>query len=250
VSQLQLPDAFCKAQDSRMPFFKGDDGRDDGKITDALVALRKRLVKEITTEEIAATPKMVWKITSTFQCLIRRTIEAADGMRTAWNAGNLLTAITMGRSLIETGAIVRNLADGIKKAVETRDVDVLDEAVMHAGFATRDDAMLAERPEYKATNIITMVERMDKSLFGDKTPRLRGSYDFLSEFAHPNHFGILGLYSKTVASEYRVEFGNAAEKKHTILPNLRVTTSMIWLVELAAKDIDKLVPQIRTFVPK
>jgi hypothetical protein len=63
-----------------------------------------------------ATPKMAWKITSTYQCLIRRTIDAADGMRMAWNAGNLLTAITMARSLIETGAIVRNLTDSIKKA--------------------------------------------------------------------------------------------------------------------------------------
>jgi hypothetical protein len=121
---------------------------------------------------------------------------------------------------------------------------------MHAGFATRDDVMLAERPDYKATNIITMVERMDKSLFGDKTPRLRGAYDFLSELAHPNHFGTLGLYSKTVASEYRIEFGNAAEKKENILPNLCITSSMIWLVESAAKDIDRLMPNVCAFVPK
>jgi len=117
-----------------MPFFKGDHGRDDRVITNALVALRKRAVKEITTEQTAAMPKMVWKVTSTFQCFIRRTIEAADGLRMAWNAGNLLTAITMGRSLIETGASARILTDGIKKAVQARDVDALDEAVMHAGF--------------------------------------------------------------------------------------------------------------------
>ena len=97
-----------------MPFFKADDGRDDRDVSDALLALRKRLVKEIATEP----PKMVWKITSTFQCLIRRTVEAADGMRMAWNIGNFLTAITMGRSLIETGAIVRNLADGSKERLK------------------------------------------------------------------------------------------------------------------------------------
>jgi hypothetical protein len=89
-----------------MSFFKGDDGIDDGVITDALIALRKRVVKEITTEQTA----MIWKITSIYQCLIRRTIEAADGMRMAWNARNLLTAFTMGRSLIETTAIVKPVA--------------------------------------------------------------------------------------------------------------------------------------------
>jgi hypothetical protein len=80
--------------------------------------------------------------------------------------------------------------------------------------------------------------------------RDHGAYSFLSEFVHPNHFGLLGLYSTHFPKEYRIEFGNAAEKKQRILPNLRVTSSMIWLVEIAAKDIDKLMPQIRAFVPK
>ena len=121
---------------------------------------------------------------------------------------------------------------------------------MQAGFATRDEVFLAERPDYKATNVITMVGRMDQSLFGDKMPQLRRAYDFLSEFAHPNYSGILGLYSKTVASENRIDFGNAAEKKKDILPSLRVTSGMIWLVENATKDVDDLMPRIREFVPQ
>ena len=219
-------------------------------VTDALLSLRGRLVREITRRQIAATPKMVWKIKSTYQCLIRRTIEAADGMRMAWNAGNLLTTMTMARSLIETGAIVRNLTDLVKKAVADKDVDALDKAVMQAGFATRDAVLLAERPDYKATNILTMIERLDKSLFKDKTPRLQSAYDFLSEFAHPNHFGIMGLYSDNFPDEYRVEFGNMSKKKKGILPHVRVTSSMVWLVELAAEDIDELMPRIISFVPK
>jgi hypothetical protein len=233
-----------------MAFFKGDNGLDDNVITDALLTLRKRLVSETTTSQMAATPKMAWKVMSTYQCLIRRTIEAADGMRMAWNASNLLTAITMARSLLETGAIVRNLTDSVQKAVAAKDVEALDQAVMHAGFDTRDAVLLAERPDYKATNITTMIDRLDKSLFKDKTPRFRRSYGFLSEFVHPNYFGILGLYSKTVARGYRIKFGNTAEHKKEILPNLRVTTSMIWLVENASKDIDKLTPEILSFVPK
>jgi hypothetical protein len=233
-----------------MAFLKGDDGRDDRPITDALLSLRKRLVREITTGQLAATPKMAWKLTSTYQCLIRRTIEAGDGMRMAWNVGNLLTVITMARSLIETGAIVRNLTDSVKEAVAAKDVDALDRAVMHAGFDTRDEVLLAERPDYKATNILTMIDHLDKSLFKDKTPRLRGSYEFLSEFAHPNYFGVLGLYSKMIARKYHIEFGNTAERKKEILPSLRVTTSMIWLMENAAKDIDKLMSEILSFVPR
>jgi len=107
--------------------------------------------------------------------------------------------------------------------------------------------LLAGRPEHKATGVTAKITRMDESLFGEKSPVLRGAYGFLSEFVHPNHFGVLGLYSTHFPEEYRIEFGNIAEKKRDILPNLRVTTGMIWLVEIAAKDIDELMPQIYAF---
>jgi hypothetical protein len=40
------------------------------------------------------------------------------------------------------------------------------------------------------------------------------------------------------------------EKKRSILPHLRIASAMIWLVEIAASDIDKLTPAIAAFVPK
>jgi hypothetical protein len=56
---------------------------------------------------------------------------------------------------------------------------------------------------------------------------------------------ITGLYS-----EYRVAYGRTAGKKRSILPHLRIASTMIWLVEIAASDIDKLTPAIAAFVPK
>jgi len=193
---------------------------------------------------------MLWKTTSVYQCLIRRTIETIDGMRAAWNAGNLLTTITMARSLIETGAIVKHLTNTVKQAVANQDVDALDKAVMHAGFATRDKSFFGEEEEFKAENILTMIDRMDRSLFKDKVPRLRAAYDFLSEFVHPNHLGILGLYSENFPEKYRVEFGNTTAKKKMILPHIRIALGMVWLVDIAASDIRKLIPVITEFVPK
>jgi hypothetical protein len=187
---------------------------------------------------------------SIFQCLIRRTEEAVDGMRTAWNASNLLTAITMGRSLIETGATVRHFIDSVKEATRQRDVVALDRVVMNVGFGTRYEPFKGEDQDYKAKNILTLIEAVDKSLFKDKTPRLREAYDRLSEFAHPNHLGLLGLYSATFSGEYQVQYGNKQKKKEMILPEFRITLGMIWLVDIAAADLEALVPQIAAFVPK
>jgi len=75
------------------------------------------------------------------------------------------------------------------------------------------------------------------------------TYEFLSEFAHPNHLGILGLYSDNFTREYRIEFGVKAEKRGRTLPNLRVTLSMVWLVEIEAKLFEKMLPRIREFCP-
>jgi hypothetical protein len=229
-------------------FFKGDTTGDDERVVNALVKLRKRSVREITTTQIASVPKIVWKTASTYQCLIRRTIEAADGMRLAWNAGNLLTTLTMARSLFETGAIVRHLTDSIQKASEDKDVDALDKAIMSVGFGDRLGWLASEG--YQAISVMKVIDKMDKSVFRDKQPRFRKTYDFLSEFVHPNHLGILGLYSDSFPKEYRIEFGRTAGKKERILPQLRVASAMIWLVEIAASDIDKLTPVIMEFVPE
>jgi hypothetical protein len=229
-------------------FFKGDSTGDDDRVVDALVKLRKRLVREITTSRIASIPKLVWKMTSTYQCLVRRTIEEADGMRSAWNEGNLLTTVTMARSLFETGAMVRHLTDSIQKATNDKSVDALDNAIMTVGFGDRLGWL--EDKGYQALNVLTVIDKMDRSVFHDKQPRFRKTYDFLSEFVHPNHLGILGLYCDQYPKEYRIEFGVTVEKKKRMLPHLRIASAMIWLVEIAASDVDKLTPAITEFVPK
>jgi hypothetical protein len=234
-----------------MGFLKEDTDLEDREITEVLFKLRDRLIPELTTEDTASVPKMAWKMVSTYQCLIRRTLEAADGMKSAWDAGNLLTTITMARSLIEIGAIVRHLTDSIKKATKEKDVDALDKAIMNVGFGARIDLSEGgEEWEYKALNVLTMIDRMDKGMFRDKNPRLRKTYDFLSEFVHPNHFGILGLYSDGFPNEYRVEFGRIDNKKEMILDHLNVTLNMIWLVQIDVSDIGKLIPAFLDIVPK
>lgn len=127
-------------------------------------------------------------------------------------------------------------------------MEALDLAVMTVGFGDRLGWLGSEG--YTALNILTVIDKMGKSIFHDKQPRFRKAYDFLSEFVHPNHLGILGLYSDTFSQDYRVEFGRTAEKKQKILPYLRIASDIIWLVEIAASDIDKLIPGIMEFVPK
>lgn len=235
-----------------MAFLKGDKTEDDRQITDAYLALKKRFIPEYRVDYLSSLPKIVWKASCTYQCIIRRTIDIADGLRSAWNAGNVLTAITMGRSLVETGSIAKRLSDGIRAATEKRDVEALDSIVMNIGFATRLKGIYdeADADKYKAQNILTAIEKMDKKLFRDKRLRLSATYEFLSEFAHPNHLSLHGLYNTEFHREYRNEFGITAKKKTDILPNLRVALNMVWLVNIEAKAFDEMMPTILDFCKK
>lgn len=234
-----------------MGFLAGDP-HDDLEIIESLTSLRERLIPELGTEYIASTPKIVWKLASVYQCLIRRILDATDGMRSAWQADNLLTAITMGWSLIETGAIIQHLRDSIKKAVAEKDVTALDKAIMNVGFGTKLKNLYQQRPgeDYEAQNVLKVIDKMDKRMFKGRKPPMRSTYDHLSEFVHPNSFGILGLYSDSLTEEYRVEFGRTAHKREGILANLRITLAMVWLAEIVATEIDEMVPVITDFVPK
>src|SRR5229473_844523 len=109
-----------------MRFLKGDETDDDKPVVEGLAALRSRLLREFTPEQIRSAPKMLWKSAALYQCIYRRVVESTDGLRAAWNAGNLITTVTMARSLIETGAIAQKLTDGVLEATEKKDIDALD----------------------------------------------------------------------------------------------------------------------------
>jgi hypothetical protein len=121
----------------KMTFLKGETNEVEARISEAYSSLKNRLIAEFTTECIDNTPKMIWKTVSVYQCLIRRILEVADGVRMGWEAENVLTAVTMVRSLFETAATVMRLSAQVEAATLSQDIDALDDAVMNAGFATR-----------------------------------------------------------------------------------------------------------------
>ncbi len=231
-----------------MPFLKGETNEDDIRISEAYSSLKNRLLAEFTAEYIDNAPKMIWKTVSVYQCLIRRTLEAADGIRLGWEAENVLTALTMARCLFETAATVMRLSDQVEIATLSRDVDALDDAIMNAGFATRLKEMLEKNDEYRAKSIIDTIDKAD-ALLGGTEYKLRPHYQFLCEIAHPNHFGILGIYSQTLSAPFRIQFGGIDWQQQNILSNLHFALATVVLVERCVTELEKLIPEMAKFVP-
>jgi hypothetical protein len=69
--------------------------------------------------------------------------------------------------------------------LRARDLAAIDALLMNRLFATRDPDWIDEHPEAKATNILTLIDRLDKrDLEG-----IRDHYDLMSEVCHPNSLG-------------------------------------------------------------
>lgn len=137
-------------------------------------------------------PKMVWKLLSTHQSLIYRSVEIHNGIATLVNAGNLLGGAILARAQCETAAFISNLSHCLEAGIAQKNLQAVDDAIVSANFAHRWDK---DDPKYFAKNILTLLERMDAQYFGSKKDTMMTwFYEALSEFAHPNWLGTMGFF--------------------------------------------------------
>jgi hypothetical protein len=235
-----------------MGFLEGTPTSEEEKtVAEALDLLRDMLVDKITLRQMFSVPTIMWLVTIARQCLIRRTLEAVDGIRSSWSSGNLLTSVTMARSLFETGATFWALADSIEKAVDDRDEGALRYALVSVCFGTRLAPLIGPGGyEFKAQNVLTTIDRMDKAFPADKKVRYRFAYDWLSEFVHPNYCGIVGLYCDWRRLKYGTEFQMSTQEREELRQCIEDASVMVALVASSAMKIDRLSPVIEEFVPK
>lgn len=232
-----------------MGFLKDTDA-EDREIIESLQQLRNRMVKEYSRNELHAVPIIVGNTRTTYQCLIRRIIEAADSVRISWNSNNMLATITMARSLFETTAVIRRIRDALKNAIESKNIDILDREVLKINFATRHKFFSERDGAEKAENITKVIDWMEESLYGEKNGKLRDSYAFLSEAVHPNDLGTIALYTEPDLDLSHIRFGVIKEKREFVLSQIHLALGMIWVGERSIEQIESMMPTIIDFARK
>jgi hypothetical protein len=123
---------------------KGSESRSTITMFQILEVLRASFMSEFSAEHAERVHPLVWKMALTYQCLVRRTVETADGLLLGWDAGNIITAVTMARSLIETASLVFDLTEGLEKAVKQKDLHAIDDLVNRRLLGTRDASLLKQ----------------------------------------------------------------------------------------------------------
>jgi hypothetical protein len=211
-----------------------------------LRALKRQDVKAVKDGEV--TPKMCWKIECYLQGIVYRTIALCEAGKCCWNASNLLGATIMGRAVIETAAISFRFCREVERGVHSKDVAVIDGAVMKLTFAARHRSLNDIMPE--APNILSSIDQLDRFLCDDKqTQNVRNVYEFLCEFAHPNWVGTVGLFGQIDKEECTQYFSDEQVIVDRVAAYVVMGLGAVSVVHLCHKQVTELLPELAEITP-
>ena len=176
-------------------------------IDKALAALSARKVPEIDGYLLSPVSSLPSKIADLLQLGIRRSIDLTESAIREMNRESLNSSCMLARGVLETACLLVDLAIKARKAVQAP--DAADLVALNTFVA---NMLLGSGPKAKTfyfieghtvQNIISIIERVDKELpkvFSQEGVEaekfvLGGSYEGLSEHAHPNAHGMALTYA-------------------------------------------------------
>jgi hypothetical protein len=174
--------------------------------TDAAVLAEARQMAQLIAAslprriEIAALPissKLPFKALSLRELLIHRVSDLAGPAVELFEQNRPVPAILLTRGLIETVAVAFSLHKALERFVDSHDGTALDDFLMKSLMGSR-----LQDSSYQATNIITLVRHVEKSI-----PGFESSYNSLSEIAHPNWAGMLGAFGEIDRESFELQLG-------------------------------------------
>lgn len=198
--------------------------------------LKEKLKTQISPREVTLLSKIPYKILSIREIFLHRTYDFAASSRLLFDNMRIVPAILLVRSIMETNAIIYRINDLSGNAIKSKDPNDLDNEAMVVLCGTRDP----EELEYKSKNILSYIEKIQKSY-----PDYKYIYDTLSEFVHPNHDGCLGAYGQVDDKAKITYLGFDMEHNHFI--HFETVRFLLLNLELFLEEYyknEKLLPEL------
>jgi len=159
--------------------------------------LKSGLVSRTDPAQVSVIAKVPYKALEIREALLYRATDLADAACMLFETENLVSAACITRAFQETLAVLFCVNRKVKKAIKDKNINHLDEDLMKILMGAKN---ISEMPD--PINILKMIDRVDKEI-----PTFRAVYDNLSELAHPNWAGTLGIYSKINKENIWTDFG-------------------------------------------
>ena len=192
---------------------------------ETLRGFRAQRIEFLAVEGIYLQSKLAWKVAQYRHAVVYRLVALAETLAATWNAQNLVGCSLAARALIETAALLYDLAEALKRYADQRDIFAIDTLMTSRALATRDKAFLTEFPDAAATNIITLIDKMERR----KIKGVRAVYDQLSEVCHPNYSGLVGFFGSFDPETFETRFSATLEfwtNKDALLGTMALYTGL------------------------
>ncbi|MBS4047875.1 MAG: hypothetical protein KG075_16130 [Alphaproteobacteria bacterium] len=192
-------------------------------------------------------PKTLWKIQCCMEGILHRTVALCDGVVGAWNGENFLSSIILARSVMETSAVAFYFYGKVDAGVEAKSIELIDEAAMDVSFTSRYEPF-KDISSRQIPNIVTLIDKL-RNIAPDKNgPDLRKSYDWLSEYAHPNYPGTMSFFGILDQEKYTKHFSEKNGLTDHIAANILAGFSSFAFVEFTRRKMERLYPVIEKIV--
>jgi hypothetical protein len=123
----------------------------------------------------------------------------------------------------------------------TAEIAPIDTFLNEQLFSTRDEARIEDGFGHRARSVLTYIDKLDKRLKG---AGVRETYEFMSEWCHPNGSGHLFTYGEINKSTGTVTFSEATPRVRGIQGHVVTCYMMILFLESLLTSLDDLIPLI------
>jgi hypothetical protein len=196
--------------------------------------IRANLPSSISVAALGVRSKAPYLLLCNREALIWRTEELGRCACDVLAKDDVAAGILLTRAVIESTAFIWRLKEILKDRQKYSPADLHD---------TLDKMLLGWKndPAFpQAFNILTTINHMDRQF-----PGVRARYDELSEFAHPNWSGVLGLFSVTDHETYTTQFGRGLRRTPSAAKETAgaALTAYLELFEHAYNSISDTLPE-------
>jgi hypothetical protein len=202
-------------------------------------ALKQSLVNRIDPLQISTIAKIPYKALEVRECLAHRCADIGEAIVKTYEADLFVSSLILCRALQETVALLWYTANACKRYVENNGTSELDPTLMRVllGFKDRDEG---QENLPNALNIMTAIDRVERDISG-----FRKNYDMLSEYAHPNWSGVLGMFAETDHDNIIVDLGlNIKSKEHAKRMISISFTTNLEILEVAYNKFAQFLPNL------
>jgi hypothetical protein len=158
----------------------------------------------------------------------------ASGCALNWNKRNTLCSILAARALVETAALFLEFEHRLDELFSCSDIEGIDALINNRTFASKDKEWLENNSDLRATNIVTIIDKIDKKLAAKG--RMLKHYDSLSERRHPDSFGHFFFFGTLDTDTDTTTFTDDKMK----MANLRSIMAAMLLVPMIEHSMERL----------